>query len=239
MAVETGQKLTNLEQLALLGSAVKSITDGIEAKINNSMRSLVVNDNTVTFYSGANGTGTSLGSFNFPKELFLDQTKTTFVPSFTWSTSTYPNSTNPNLNGKPVIVLAVRGTVKADRTGAEADTISYSFIDVSTLVDTYTVNTDNGDTVSSKVLVINGYKVSFKLNTDSNNALQATATGLKVDITGKADKVSGATANNLAALNSSGNLTDSGIPKANVLLNEYLASNAEVTTAINNALGIS
>lgn len=52
---------------------------------------------------------------------------------------------------------------------------------------------------------------------DSNVKLTDLATKSEIpDITGKADKVSGATANNLASLGANGNLQDSGIAKNNV-----------------------
>ena len=63
------------------------------------------------------------------------------------------------------------------------------------------------------------------------------ATRIKTLLTGKADKVSNATSNNLAALDSSGNLIDAGIPKANVLQTTNVATDAEVTEAITEVLG--
>ena len=78
-----------------------------------------------------------------PKEQFLDLTKTTFVQSFAWSSTTYPNSTNPNLDGKPVMVLALKNS--------SDDTVAYSFLNMYELVDTYTGTspiTVSGRTVS-------------------------------------------------------------------------------------------
>ena len=54
---------------------------------------------------------------NLPSEQFLDLTKTTYVDSFTWSSTTYPNSTNPNLDGKPVLVLALKMTAALKHIG--------------------------------------------------------------------------------------------------------------------------
>lgn len=64
-----------------------------------------------------------------PKEQFLDLTKTTFVQSFTWSSATYPGSTNPSLEGKPVLVLALKNS--------SDNTVTYSFLNMYELVDTY------------------------------------------------------------------------------------------------------
>ena len=63
------------------------------------------------------------------KNSFLDLTKTEFVENFTWSNTTYPGSTNPNLNGKPVLVLALKD---------EDENVAYSFINLEDLIDVYT-----------------------------------------------------------------------------------------------------
>lgn len=66
---------------------------------------------------------------NLPEEQFLDLAKTEFVENFTWSNTTYPGSTNPNLNGKPVLVLALKD---------EDGNVAYSFINLEDLIDVYT-----------------------------------------------------------------------------------------------------
>ena len=67
-----------------------------------------------------------------PKDQFLDLTKTIFVQSFTWSSATYPGSTNPSLEGKPVLVLALKNS--------SDNTVAYSFLNMYELVDTYTAD---------------------------------------------------------------------------------------------------
>lgn len=67
-----------------------------------------------------------------PKEQFLDLTKTTFVQSFVWSSTSYPGSTNPSLEGKPVLVLALKNSSN--------NTVAYSFLNMYELVDTYTAD---------------------------------------------------------------------------------------------------
>ena len=66
---------------------------------------------------------------NLPKEQFLDLTKTKFVQSFAWSSETYPGSTNPSLEGKPVLVLVLKNSSDT--------TVTYSFLNMYELVDTY------------------------------------------------------------------------------------------------------
>lgn len=63
-----------------------------------------------------------------PADQFLDMNNTEFVESFAWSSTTYPNSTNPNLDGKPVLVLAL----------TDGTTTAYSFVSLNDLVDVYT-----------------------------------------------------------------------------------------------------
>ncbi len=63
------------------------------------------------------------------------------------------------------------------------------------------------------------------------------ATYVKTLLTGKVDKVTNATANNLTAFASNGVQVDSGIPKVNVLQTTNVATDAEVTEAITEVLG--
>lgn len=156
---------------------------------------------------------------DLPKELFLDQTKTVFVQSFAFSQATYPGATDPNLDGKPVMVLAVKGVDNTDPSDTTKQTITYSFLDMSALVDTY--NAKPGD--SAKILNISGYEIEVKIDGDSGNHLTVTNNGLMVDVSDKADKVSGATAGNIATFDANGNLVDSG---------RRFATDAEVTEMI-------
>ena len=67
-----------------------------------------------------------------PKEYFLDTEKTGFVYNFTFNQATYPGATDPNLNGKPVLIFALKGI---DHTNNNAVTTRYLFIDVAALAD--------------------------------------------------------------------------------------------------------
>lgn len=95
-----------------------------------------------------------------PKEMFLDQTKTTFVPNFAFNATTYAGATNPNMEGKPVLVLAVKGVDNTAPSDTSKQTLTYSFLDMSTLVDTYTPAA--GD--SAKILTINGYTIAVNIS---------------------------------------------------------------------------
>lgn len=179
----------------------------VKTAAENAFKSAKVDGNSVQFFTSADKTGTAAFTFDFPKEIFLDQTKTEFVDVFAWSETSYPGSTNPNLEGKPVMVLAVKGS---------DDTCTYSFLNMASLVDTYKAKTQGKD--ASTTIEIAGYEVEVKVNISKadDNALELKDDGLYVpkaketDISGKADKVAKATAGNLAGLDENGNLTDSG-----------------------------
>ena len=129
----------------------------------------------------ADKSGDAAFTFDFPKELFLDQVKTTFVPKFAFSAETYPDATDPKLAGKPVMVLAVKGQ--------NPDSCTYSFLDMSALVDTYKAKATGKD--ASTTITVSGYEIEVKVNVSAaaGNALSLKADGLYVDISGKADKV--------------------------------------------------
>ena len=120
------------------------------------------------------------------------------------------------------MVLAVKGQ--------NPDSCSYSFLDMSALVDTYKAKATGKD--ASTTVTIAGYEVDVKVNvsTAAGNALVLKDDGLYVDISGKADKVKNATAGNFAALDESGNMTDSGKKPADFVAAETgkrLMTNAE------------
>lgn len=165
-----------------------------------------------------------------PVEMFLDQAKTRFVQSFAFTQETYPGGTDPNLNGKPVLVLALKAR---DHNNNNAETVTYSFLNMETLVDTYTAKT--GD--SAKILNIAGYEIEVKIDPSNDNAIEVTANGLKVNISGKADKVANATAGHVASLDANGNLADSGVVAANILTTDDVATDAEATEMIDEIFG--
>lgn len=73
----------------------------VQAAANAAIKSLGVDGNTVNFYTSTDKSGTAAFSVDFPSELFLDQTKTTFVAKFKFDAATYPGATDPKLDGKP------------------------------------------------------------------------------------------------------------------------------------------
>ena len=229
---------TTLGDLKLLAQRTATEISTVKATAASAIKYVSTSGNTVSFFTSSDGTGTAAFTVDFPKEIFLDNARTQFVNNFTFSAATYPGATNPSLDGKPVFVLAVRGTTDPAE-GTASDTISYSFMDMSSLVDTYTVKAG----ASQQVITIAGYEVEIKFDTTltssanglgvavsavANNAITKQADGLHVDISGKADKVVPAAAGNFATLDANGNLMDSGIG---------VATSADVTAMITEVFG--
>ena len=158
----------------------------IDSEKTKALKALAVKDNQINFYANPAPTDDTTPDFtvDFPTEYLLDQTKTTFVQEFAWSDTTYTGSTDPSLEGKPVLVLAVKG---------EEDEVTYSFVNLETLVDIY----EGGETETATVTVdadTNEITVEVKVSEEEGNILEVKDDGLyasvtQVDISGKADKL--------------------------------------------------
>ncbi len=225
-------KLVKLNALDKLAAVTHAGIDKAQSAADAGFKKGIVDGNTVNFYTDADATSTDTAvfSFDFAAESFLDQAGTTFTSSFTFSTATFgTGTTDPNLDGKPVLTLAVK-TVDAQNN----ETINYSFLNVEDLVDIYTVATD---TTSQRVLSISGNQITFSLSTDTDNALTTTATGLKVDITGKADKDTDATVNNIAKFDANGNPVDAEIAANALVLTSDIAPDSDVSSVLTSYFG--
>ncbi len=231
---------------------LKKLATRVNAELGKTIRYVAVSGNTVNFYnekSLSDPVQEPAFSVDFPSELFLDQAATTLVQDFAWSAATYPNSTNPNLDGKQVLVLGVK-----TQTANGTSTIAYSFVDLTSLIEV--VEIASGD--SSKILSISSSgkttTITVHISALANNAITVEDDGLHVNITGKADKVDREIAaiaanpynetteatdyatfntnyslnNHVALLDGEGNLKDSGIT---------LAADAEIDEMITEVFG--
>ena len=192
------KKLVKLGALKDMGQRLKTEVDAASALAASAFKSGKVEGNTVSLFTSADKSGAAAFTFDFPTEMFLDQTKTEFVGKFKWAEATYPGSTDPKLDGKPVMVLAVKGE--------NPESVTYSFLNMAALVDTYTAKATGKD--ASTTIEISGYEVEVKVNLskEADNILELKADGLYVP----KPKVAGATEGNFAGLDANGNLTDSG-----------------------------
>lgn len=196
---------------------IKTEMDKISANAApNAFQSVKIEGGQVKFYATTNQTGDVVGSFNLPEEIFLDQVGTTLVENFNWSNLTYPNSTNPNLDGKVVLVLAVRGD-------AATPTVKYNFVDVSKLIDTYTA--------ADASISIAGNSVAVNISSTTGNLLSLTGNGLFVGAdSNKVDKVTTAVSGNITTWGTNGALADSG---------RTFAADADISEMLTSAFGAS
>lgn len=126
------RKAITLEQLEI----VKGYIDDKDAL---NIKSAEFVDSIVKLYTSEDKSGEPVVELVLPEEMFLDGSKTEFVDNFVWSAEKYPKSINPDLDGKPVLVLAVKSV----------RTIRYSFISLESVV----VELTGGDTDSTSVTV--------------------------------------------------------------------------------------
>lgn len=195
------------------------------------IKSGIVEGNTVKLFTSADQTGSAAFSFDFPTEYFLDQTKSQFVQNFAFSAETYAGATDPGLDGKPVMVLAVK---------AEGGTeITYSFVDLTYLLNTYKPAAGDG----SATVTVDGYNISVNVNIspDANNALMKKEDGslfvakaAVVDISGKADKDADAVEGNIAVFDAEGNPVDGGAASTDLVLSSDISdfTAAEIATLL-------
>ena len=178
---------------------VLSLATKMKQELDLTIRYMSVENGTVKFFTTKDGSGNPAFTFNFPEELFLSQVGTTLVDNFAWSALTYPNSTNPNLDGKAVLVLAVKGDDKTN------PTVNYNFVDVSKLIDIYTP--------ADPSIAINGYSVAVNLSNKDDNILSIVNDGQHNGLyVPKLDaKVDGAVQGNIATFGASGAIVDSNI----------------------------
>ena len=202
----TTDNLVKLGQLQTSLTRVKTELDNLDAR---NFGGVTIADGKINFFATSDTTKTALASVDLPEELFLDQIKTTFVANFAFSAATYSGATNPNLDGKPVLVLAVKGDKKTN------PTLTYSFINLEDLVDTYAP--------LNAGIQISGYSVGVKLSADTGNILSLANDGLLGEM-----KVAGATQGNFAVFGASGAIVDSGFA---------VASDSDITTMLTTIFG--
>lgn len=211
----------DVNHLVTLGE-MKQVAQVFKLESDKAIKSLSVSGRTISFFTSENGTGTAAATIDMPKDLFLDQARTRFENSFEFTAAKYPGAVNPSLDGKPVFVLAVRGS-SDPATGTVEDSVSYSFLDMSTLIDTYTVKA--GD--SAKIIVIAGREVEFKISATAGNILQANSDGLYAS-----NRLPTFTPGNVVTSDANGAPQDGGILATNILLDSDVATSSEVSAMI-------
>ena len=135
-------------------------------------------------------------TIDLPAEQVIDQTRTTFVQEFAWSDKAYPGSTNPStaensIEGKPVLVLAVKTVGDTD------DSFTYSFLAMDKVVTLYkggetdtakvTVDADSNILVDVKISEADGNLLRIVEDADGNKGLYASSPA--ADLSKKANKL--------------------------------------------------
>ena len=208
---------------------LKQTAQAFKVESDKAIKYVAVSGNTISFFTSEDGTSTAAFTVDFPTELFLDQTRTQFVSNFAFSAASYPGAVNPSLDGKPVLVFAVKNTT--DRTSGTAnDTFSYSFMDMSTLVDTY----ETAQGVSSQVLTINGYTVTFNISSTAGNIIKSDAGGIYAT-----NRLPSYTEGNIVTSDTNGAPQDGGIPASTLLVDGDVATSAEVAEMLAEVFGTS
>lgn len=208
MAEINGQNLATVAHVTTLAQRVKTELDKVDAK---NFGGVTIADGKINFFATDDTTKTPIKSVDLPEELFLDQVRTTFVPTFVFSAASYPGATNPNLDGKPVLVLAVKGDKTTD------PTLTYSFVNLEKLVDTYTAQ--------NAAISVAGNSIGVQLSADEDNILSIANDGLLGEM-----KVAGASAGNFAVFGANGAIVDSGFT---------VAPDADINAMLTNVFGAS
>lgn len=164
-ALATKDKVAEADLDTALGNKIDEIaTAGGEA-----LKGVKSDGNTIQFYTDQAMEGSATFTIDLPEEYFLDQTKTVFVEAFTWSAETYPGSTNPELDGKPVLVLAVKS-----QDGSE---VTYSFINLEKMIDVYT-----GGQTQTATIAVSGNEITatVRVSATAGNQIVTNEDGLFV-----------------------------------------------------------
>ena len=209
---KSGLALYDAQSVIRMNTAIGTAKDEAIAAAANAFRYATVKDNSIEFYSEnpITGESTPAVTVDLPTEMYLDQTKTTFVNDFVFSDETYPGATNPNMDGEPVIVLAVKGS---------DNSVTYSFMNMKTLIDVYAGVETN--TVAVSVGIDNKISANVKVSTAEGNLITVNEDGLfvaAVDQTSKADKLVGEaiSADQILVDDGNGNLKGSGKTVADI-----------------------
>ena len=201
---------------------LKQTAQAFKIETDKAIKYIAVSGNTISFFTSEDDSGTAAFTVDFPTELFLDQSRTQFIPSFAFTAAAYPGAQNPSLDGKPVLVLGVRGTTNPT-TGTASDTIAYSFLDMSVLVDVY----ETAEGVSSQVLTISDYTVTFNISSTPGNIIKSDAGGIYAT-----NRLKSFTEGNIVTSDEYGAPQDGSIPASTIIVKGDVATMTEVNAML-------
>ena len=142
----------------------------IDTDKNIAIKKVLYKNNSLLFFKNPNATDEDTPEYkiDMPVEKFLDQTKTTLVQDFAWNETDYPDTENPNLDGNPVLILAVKGN---------DDSISYSFLNMKYLLNLYQASEEISTVTIAIDVDSNTISGSVNISSDSNNNLSVGSDG--------------------------------------------------------------
>lgn len=212
-------KFVKLKDLDSFASKADTKIKSVEAKTDLAFKGAkIVNGNQIALYTTTDTTTAAALTLDLAAEMVVDAAKTSFVENFDFANGNYTGATDPDLDGKAVLVLAIKTTDKG------VDSTSYSFISVDSLVDIYTAGDNSVDVTNNEITV--------KISAVENNAITLKSDGLHVDISGKQDKDTDAVAGNIAKFDANGNAIDAGISAADVLTTDDAAADSDVEATL-------
>ena len=149
---------------AYIGEILSNLKTWIDTDKNIALKKVLYKDNSLLFFKNPNAVDSDTPEYkiDLPIEKFLDQTKTKLIQEFMWNETDYPETENPNIDGNPVLVLAVKGG---------EDSVSYSFLNMRYLLNLYQASEDISTVTIAIDVDSNTISGSVNISSDSNNNL--------------------------------------------------------------------
>lgn len=155
-------------------NGIRELLIKIRAWVNSektiALKKVMYNNNSLMFYKNPNATDTDEPEYkvDLPVEKFLEQTKTALVEEFVWNEDDYPGTENPNLDGNPVLVLAVKGN---------DETTSYSFLNLKYLLNLYQASEETSTVNIAIDEDTNTISAAVNISADEDNCLSVGSDG--------------------------------------------------------------
>ena len=155
---------------AYIGEILSNLKTWIGTDKNIALKKVLYKDNSLLFFKNPNAVDSDIPEYkiDLPIEKFLDQTKTKLIQEFMWNETDYPETENPNIDGNPVLVLAVKGG---------DDSVSYSFLNMKYLLNLYQASEEISTVTIAIDVDSNTISGSVNISSDSNNNLSVGSDG--------------------------------------------------------------
>lgn len=176
--------LVTVGQVKTLATRIATRLAALESP--KAFKGVKIEDNKLKFYEGTDTTVTPLTYVDLLEELYLQGAQTDIVENFAFSAATYPGANDPGLDGKTVLVLAVKGD-------GTPPTVKYSFVSMTGIIDDFIPKISGGTTGNLTSIQTDG------TITDSTIASDTVVT-----------KITGGVENNVVLIDANGKIKDSG-----------------------------